>query len=245
VPFQDALSSETDAATAKRMAGLHHKEREMLQKWLVPGERVVNLTPHVWHRGAGPATELGKSGSGTLVVTNLRFGLLIRFVTSTVQGNVRRTTTNVQLLGYPFPAYQQIRAERDAALRAERVWWMAEARPDTGLPADAKRPALRLLAEHGVALLPQTSCRLPLALDEPPPSTGRLVRELLLGGLLFGVLGGGVVGGLFASYWGAGSGTSWMEPWIPFVTAGGVLAGVLLCSLGTLEAFWTRRAEAA
>jgi hypothetical protein len=223
----------------KRLSGLAPKELEIVKEWLVEQELILDVVADVKFKGKlGPG---GTVNNSLLLVTNMRLGLLVQTTTVQQVGNAQRVTTHFNLLNYPLPLAECFQLVPDQAFRKHSYHGSLQYSAEQQA---AKAPTLVLEQGHGSVLFPIAICRAKVKVLSRSPNPARLIAELLIGTVLFGMLGAIVIGGPYAAYWGMGS-NSWMEDWIPVVFCGGAIAGAVIRGISTFENFLERRALAA
>ncbi|MDC3378654.1 hypothetical protein OAX78_00035 [Planctomycetota bacterium] len=193
------------------------KERDMVQGWLNEKETITDIIRGVDYEGKLKSS--GAKGLATLVVTNLRVGLLARTVTS----SQNRTTTHYNLISYLLPLAEKVAIERKASL-GKPQFLVRLVLKDMDQNDDA--PILKLTKDHTGILLPLVLFRRPVEVTDPPVGMGRVIAESILAGLGWGILFGGAGVGLGLAL-AEGESTFYYRFMIPIVIAGFFTPGIM------------------
>lgn len=187
VPIAPVLRDDEGRRIEARFKALALREQEMLGRWLAQGEIITDIVPKVDYEGK--LKTAGAKGNATLVVTNLRAGLLAQTVLSEQVGNQMRTTTSFNLISYPLPLAKEAILERTASLGESR-WTLRLELPDElkSQPGAADVPALKLGQEHAGLLLPLVLFKRPVRVLDAGAGFGRVIAETIGPALGCGIL---------------------------------------------------------
>ncbi len=176
---------------------LHPKEQALVEQWLTPNEVLTDVIRGVDYEGTLQAP--GSKGSATLLVTNLRVGLLAQTVLVERVGNATRTTTSLSLVNYLLPLATQVTLERAPSLG--KPSWRLRLELPAELP-DPKAPTLVLGPDHTGMFLPLVVFRRPVRVVDAGAGLGRVVLETIGPALGCGLLLGGLAAGVAALVYG-------------------------------------------
>jgi hypothetical protein len=231
----------SEARLATKINRLHSKEAELIREWLVEDESILEIVPDIRFKGKIPIK--GRVLKSRMIVTNLRLSLIVQSQTVQHVGNAQRATIHFGLVNYSLPLAERLTLTPASSLRSQSYLSSMTYKEIDGQKM-AEPPQLILAQEHGAVLFPIAVCQSQLEVQSRAPGYGRLIAELLIGSLLFGIVGGIFIGGPYAGYWGIG-GNSWMEPWVPVVIVAGAIAGAVIRGISTVENYIQRGAQAA
>jgi hypothetical protein len=238
VPVEVVFRDDEGKRIANRVQSLLPREQEMLGKWLMPQELLTDVIRGVDYEGAVSAP--GGKGGATLLVTNLRVGLLARTVLVERFGNTTRTTTSLTLITYALPLATRVTMERAPALGAEEYRLRLELPPEHQ-PQDPKQktPVLKLGPDHTGLFLPLVMFRRPTQVQDAGASFARVIFEAIgpaLGcGILLGIAAA-VVTGIYA----AQNSTDYSVRYVPAAVLCALLTPGIGKSLHLLEVWFER-----
>lgn len=178
--------------------GLHPNEQQMLQKWLVEKEVITDVIRGVNYEGT--VKTAGSKGEASLVVTNLRVGLLARTVLVETMGNQTRTTTSFSFTTYLLPKATRCTFERHPSLTT--AGW----RVKLDLPKELEQegaPTLLLGPDHAGIFLPLVLFRCPTVVVDRGAGFGRIISESLGAAIGCGILLGGAAAAVAGLYYGS------------------------------------------
>jgi hypothetical protein len=213
---------------------LHPKERQALTTSLVEGEVIVDLLEAVDYEGSAGSS--GSKAGASILVTTFRLALFARTQTVTQSGNVQTTTTHFNVVTYPFPFVETATARPAVGVRrfAHRLDFAYKA----DSPMKGQQPSPVLDATRGAVLVPASICSKGVRVADEAPATSRFVRDALVGGIGFAILGGGFAGLVAVGLRGmVFADDLWFVEWIPAIAVAGAVAGFVLRALGTYELF--------
>lgn len=228
----------------RQLNKLDMREQQILVEWLRrdDGEILTDIVENVDYEGS-----LGESGSekgkATLVVTNLRAGLLAQTVTRQAVSGGTQVTTRYHLVSYLLPAAEKVILERTPDL-LEKSYLLKLQLPGELQEMDRQTPNLKLGEEHAGILLPIALFNRPVEVLDGRPKG--LVGETLWGlgwGILLGLVMLGVAavlsesGEFRPSHW-------WYRYHIPLIL-GGVLTALIVRAAGLFQHSGERLAEQA
>ncbi|MBL4849214.1 MAG: hypothetical protein JKY65_27120 [Planctomycetes bacterium] len=236
---------EDESKTIGRLLhSLESREQQILIEWLRrdDGEVLTDIVPEVDYEGS-----LGEGGAekgkATLIVTNLRAGLLAQTVTRTPVSGGTQVTTRYHLVSYLLPAAEKVILERTPTLLETEYLLRLQ------LPAELAEmaqgtPVLKLGEEHAGILLPIALFNRPIEVLDGPP---RGVVGQTLGGIGWGILLGLIMLGVaaFLSESGEfGSRHWWYRYYVPLI-AGGFLTALVVRAAGLSQHSALRKGEQA
>jgi hypothetical protein len=172
----------------KAIKDLHANEQQLLGQWLTEDEIVTDVIKDVDY--IGKLESKGSKGTATLVVTNLRVGLLARTVETQTSGNSTRTTTHFNLLGYLMPAAEMVTLQRTPKIGAVEFVMRLALPPEH---ENAEAPDLQLTRDHAGVFLPLVIFRRPVQVRQEAAGLGRWAFETAMAGLGWGILLGGLM----------------------------------------------------
>lgn len=238
VPVEVVFRDDEAQRVKTRLSGLHPREQEMLAKWLVQGEVVTDVIRGVNYEGT--VKTAGDKGQATLLVTNLRVGLLAQTVLVERMGNATRTTTSFSFTTYLLPKANRVTFERTPSLTT--AGW----RVKLDLPKELEQegaPTLLLGPDHAGVFLPLVVFKCPTTVIDEGAGVGRIIGESLGAAIGCGILFGGLAAAVTGMYYGSHS-TYYARYIWPALACGLVLPG-LFKMLALTEAWLERNRSAA
>ena len=228
----------------RQLSKLGMREQQILIEWLQTDndEMLTDIVEDVDYEGS-----LGESGAekgkATLIVTNLRAGLLAQTVTRQAVSGGTQVTTRIHLVSYHLLAAEKVILERSPGL-LEKTYLMKLQLPGELQEMDRTTPNLKLGEEHAGILLPIALFKRPIeVLDGRPKS---LIGETLWG-LGWAIILGLVMIGVAAFLSESGNfrpGHWWYRYHAPLVL-GGVLTALVVRAAGLFQHSGERLAEQA
>ncbi len=197
VPVDVVFRDDEAQRVANAIKTLHFREQEMLQKWLVQGEVITDVIKGVSYEGT--VKTAGSKGQATVLVTNLRVGLLAQTVLVERMGNATRTTTSFSFTTYLLPKATRCTFERVPSLST--AGW----RVKLELPKELEQegaPTLLLGPDHAGVFLPLVVFKCPTAVVDAGAGVGRVLTESLGAAIGCGILFGGLAAAVTGLYYG-------------------------------------------
>lgn len=238
VPVQIVFRDDEPQRVARRLAGLHQKEQELVQQWLTPGEVLTDVVSGVDYEGQ--VSSPGSKAQATLLVTPIRVGLLARTVQVERVGNMTRTTTGLNLITYLLPQATQVTMERTASL-SRPEWRLRLALPEGAAREGA--PVLKLNPDHTGLFLPLVVFKRPVQVVDAGGGLGRVLVETIAPACGCGILLGGLF--MLAALINYGNSHTYEGRYILPAALAGLITPGLFKALSLVEAWFERsRAQA-
>lgn len=209
------------------MGRLSYQEQQLLGQWLSEKEVLTDIIPGVDYEGT--IVSGGTKAGATLVVTNLRAGLLA----TTIAGNAR----HYNLVSYLLPLAEKVTLERKPKLSGKTSYLLRLELPAELAGKGPVPPTLKLTADHTGVLLPIVLFKRPLEVVDPPLGPGRLVASWIAAAIGWGILVGGL--GVAAAA-GLGEAERIYQRFFLAIVAGAFLTPAILRAFTLYEVYFER-----